>query len=290
MSFKQYLNYFEFDTTLPGSGDRLKIRPITTGMLKRLLLYENATEEQGIIEDALDDLLGQCVISKDFKIENQYLQDRFFLLAELRKITKGNLYTFQAVCPKCNSQSSQTIDLTKLKLTKNPLLTEKVNPVAERIQEQSKPKPKPGLHVKKVEKVPEVKETELKETLQVSPYIVKVNENIAVELSFITRGMQKNAFVITNAMKNMKDNQRRAESMIVITASAIKAVITPDGREEPSLEDKVYLLNNTSQAEMEKINEWYEKNDFGLDFSFDTKCPHCNEESRREIPVESFFY
>ena len=42
MSFKNYLNVYEFDTVLPGTGAKLKIKPITTGIMKELLLYESA--------------------------------------------------------------------------------------------------------------------------------------------------------------------------------------------------------------------------------------------------------
>jgi len=293
MSFKNYLNVYEFDSVLPGTGEKVKIKPITTGMMKRMLLYESATDEQGAIEDALDDLLKQCVITPGFEPDKQYLQDRFFLITELRKITKGNLYTFQASCPACKSQSSQTVDLTKLKLTKNKLLDEKKDehPIAKKITEEVKsPKIKPGLHVKKPEKeIPVVIEVELKVEVPIAQNVVKLNDTISVELELITRGMQKEAFKITNNLKNVTENQKRAETMTVTTAMAIQSIITPDGKEIPLLEDKIFLVNNITQGEVEKIREWFEDHDFGIDFSFDTVCPHCGDKSRREVPMEDFF-
>ena len=115
MSFKEYLNVYEFQTVLPGSGETIKFKPITTGNLKKLLVYENEDNDV-VIENALDELISSSVQNEDFDIKNLYLQDRFFLLVELRKRTKGNSYKFSYKCEKCGSQTLQNIDLSKLPL------------------------------------------------------------------------------------------------------------------------------------------------------------------------------
>jgi hypothetical protein len=122
--FKKYLNVYEFETTLPGSGEVIKYKPITTGQLKKLLIYED-DDDPSIIEEALDDLITSSVISEGFDVTDLYLQDRFFLLVEIRKVSKGTHYNFNITCPECNSQSLQTIDLESLPLK---LITEEVNP------------------------------------------------------------------------------------------------------------------------------------------------------------------
>uniref|UniRef100_A0A6M3INL7 Putative baseplate protein n=1 Tax=viral metagenome TaxID=1070528 RepID=A0A6M3INL7_9ZZZZ len=115
--FKKYLNIYEFECVLPGSGHRVKFRPITTAQMKRLLIYENETDTNRI-EDALDELISTSIISEGFDIKKLYLQDRFFLLVELRKKTKGEIYKFSANCSSCNSQYLNSIDLGKLKVKK----------------------------------------------------------------------------------------------------------------------------------------------------------------------------
>jgi rRNA maturation protein Nop10 len=288
MSFKNYLNVYEFDTTLPGTGAKLKIKPITTGIMKELLLYESATDEPGKIEEALDTLLQKCVITPGFNVDGQFLQDRFFLITELRKVTRGNKYTFQATCQKCNGQAQQTVDLSKLVVKPNTLASEvkETPPVVKKVAET-----RPGLHVKKEtpkkEEVPVIVEKELK---PVSVNTVQLNDNISVELSLITRGMQKQAMkIVTDMKKEMGDMQRRAEIVTITTAQAIKAIITPEGKEIPSLEDRVYFINNINQGELEKLTQWLQDHDFGIDFSFDTVCPHCGDKQRREVPIEDFF-
>ena len=114
--FKKYLNVYEFEVVLPGCGQTVKFKPITTGQLKILLVYENETNEM-IIEEALDSLISSSVISDGFDIKTLYLQDRFFLLIEIRKKTKGELYKFSNRCDKCGSETLQNINLNDLKVT-----------------------------------------------------------------------------------------------------------------------------------------------------------------------------
>ena len=49
---------YEFDCTLPGTGQEIKFRPITTGQMKKLLVYEDSTSIQQV-EEALDKLKRQ---------------------------------------------------------------------------------------------------------------------------------------------------------------------------------------------------------------------------------------
>lgn len=127
MDFKKYLNVYEFDCVLPGEGTEVSFKPVTTGQLKRLLTYGNESNPI-VIEKALDDLIMSSIITKDFKVTELYLQDRFTLLVEIRKATKGHKYEFEINCPSCKSQLYKVIDLNDLPVTAPP---KKVNPVVE---------------------------------------------------------------------------------------------------------------------------------------------------------------
>jgi len=116
-SFKNYINVYEFECELPGSGEMIKYKPITTGQMKKLLIYENETSPI-VQEKALDDLISSSVMNKDFNIDKLYLEDRFFLLIEMRKNTKGKNFKFEFNCPKCKTVSPQTINLNTLKVVK----------------------------------------------------------------------------------------------------------------------------------------------------------------------------
>ncbi len=125
-NFKNYVNVYEFDCELPGSNKVVNYKPITTGQMKKLLIYENETSPI-IQEKALDDLISSSVIDKDFKIDDIFLEDRFFLLVEMRKISKGKTFKFPFNCPDCKTQSSQKINLGDLEVIKK----KKVNPLIE---------------------------------------------------------------------------------------------------------------------------------------------------------------
>jgi hypothetical protein len=114
--FKKYLNVYQFEITLPGTGELIQFKPITTGQIKKLLVYEDS-ENLNIIETVMDDLIVSSVITEDFNVDDLYLQDRFFLLIEIRKHSKGKHYNFEIKCPQCDSQSLQSINLDELPFT-----------------------------------------------------------------------------------------------------------------------------------------------------------------------------
>jgi hypothetical protein len=117
IDISKYVNSYEFDYTLPSNNEVIKYKPITTGQLKKLLPYENETNP-GVIELLLDDLISKCVLSEGFDIKNLYLEDRFALLLEIRKKSKGEEYSFVYTCPVCDTQTPITINLNSLKCKK----------------------------------------------------------------------------------------------------------------------------------------------------------------------------
>lgn len=111
--FYDRINVYEFSCELPGSGQEVTFKPVNTGQLKKLLTYE---KEKNLLlqEQALDDLISSSVLTEDFNSDDLYLEDRFFLLVEMRKKTKGEVLEFTLTCPKCNSQSLNRVDLNSM--------------------------------------------------------------------------------------------------------------------------------------------------------------------------------
>lgn len=269
-NFKRYLNVYEFETVLPGSGETIKFKPITTGQIKKLLIYEGA-EEPEVIEKALDEIIEGCVVTEGFDIKKLFLPDRFFLLLELRKITKGNLYQFQSICPSCSSQSLQTVDLQKLPIKKLNI------PV------------KPSVKLQKgVKKAPVV---EVKEEPEVEWNVIQLNKDIAVRVLPVSRGVQIQASdIMKSTFPDAPIVEKAVNISTIIYALVIQEVITRDGVESDlSLEDKIYLLDNITQKELEKLTSWFDTNEFGIDFTFEVVCPQCLLKVKREVPMEDFF-
>lgn len=116
---RKVLDSYEFTTDLPGNGKTIKFKPLTTGTIKKSLVYEDE-ENIETLENFLDSLVSNCVLNDDFNIDNLLLQDRFHLLVEIRKRSKGNVFKFPYTCSVCNLESIQTVDLSKLEVTKKP--------------------------------------------------------------------------------------------------------------------------------------------------------------------------
>lgn len=295
-NFRNYINTYVFDTQLPGSGLEVSFKPVTTGQLKRLLLYET-TEDPLSMEQALDDMIEECVIKPEgFNVKDLYIQDRFFLLIEIRKATRGATYNFQTICTSCGSQTQQAINLSDLPVVKlNKLMKPVEKPVL----------PQPAIQVKSKKSKVSVKEKEevvveappiVEQPEKIDWNIVKLNDNIAVRLNLVTRKIQQEAFDFFKAKHNnniegVSDIEKTLDVTTTLYALCIKSIITPEGEESDiPLDERIFLLDNIKQEEQEKISKWFDDNNFGIEFSFETKCIHCGHSEKKEVPVENFFY
>jgi hypothetical protein len=239
----EYLNAYKFNTTLPGTSKIVNFKPISTFQLKEL-----ASGGQDA-DDALDKLINDCVTDKDFDVKDLALQDRFFLLVELRIKSKGATYSISYRCDKCDSQFLQDIDLSKMKV--NQL--------------------KPDLD-----------------------YVAKLDENIGVELSLLTRNVVKKATALVDQLikdGTYKENDKMLDESIMAYVLSIKKIITPAGTiENPDIETSMMLFKSPCPLSFyDKMSEWYTKIDFGMDFKFDIVCTHCGRTEQIEVSLENFF-
>ncbi len=288
-NFRNYLNTYVFETDLPGSGESISFRPVTTGQIKKMLLYET-TNDPLSMEVALDALIEECVIKpENFKVSSLYIQDRFYLLVEIRKATRGATYMFQSECTSCGSQTQQAVNLSNLPVTK---LNKRIKTVDVKKEPVVISKKKKNRLVEKTEEV--VVPEPIVEPVEWD--VVKLNDNISVRLTLVTREIQKKAFdLFLETYKDNLDNVTDAQKTINITTSlyalCIKSIITPEGEDtDLPLEEKIFLLDNIQQKEHDLLSQWFESNDFGIDFSFDVKCSHCGYTEKKAVPVENFFY
>jgi len=234
---------YEFPCTLPGSGEKLLVRPITTGQMKKILIYEDETDV-GIVEEALDKLITECVVTEGFNINKLYLQDRFYLLLEIRKISKGSTYNFNFKCPECKLDNIKSFSLD-------------------------------DLNVKK-------KQEEIDN-------IIKINSKFSLVIDFPTREDQKAAFNYVKR-KKLKGRQREIEMATTLYACCVKKVISTDGDvNNIPLDDKIYILDNLMSSQFDEFKEWFEKNEFGVDFDVEVSCINCDFTAKQSIPLTDFF-
>lgn len=243
-NFEKYLSTYSSTIELPGTGEVLQIRPLTTNDMKKLLVYENQ-QDPLVSEEVLDKIITDTVLTEGFDVKNLYLQDRYWIFIELRKVTKGTKYSFTYQCDKCKSQSIQNIDLD-------------------------------DLDVKKLNSEELEKEVEL------------LGGNMKLEMDFITRGEQKEAYKKID--KKLSPREKQVEMIISDLAASIKSIETPDGKDENiPIAKKMELVGNLPGKEYDKLNEWHKNNDFGIDLNTTIRCPHCGDEKVEQIPLNNFF-
>ena len=245
----RYLNVYEFDEILPGTGQMIKLRPYAAADIKRLLLASDQ-------EEALDTLIQNCVITSGFNVNDITLPDRLYLLVSLRKKTKGTTYTYTYVCPVCQSQRIVTVDLKRIK----------TKPLSSNFSR-----------------------------------IVKLDDNISLELKPVTRGAIKEALKRIDEMEKEKQTDlgeaKTLEQLMLIYALSIVKFITPEGEHSPTLEEALDFINNEKLPRwmFEKITEWFESLDYGIDLKIVTECDNkkCNEykkEVKEDIQLGDFLF
>jgi len=248
IDFKKFLNCYEFETTLPGSKEVVKFKPITTLQMKKLLTYENETRTE-VIEKALDELITSSVTSDNFDIKKLFIQDRFYLLLEIRRKTNGDIYKFTYTCDECGSQQLESVDLSKLKLIGKP--ENLIN-------------------------------------------TIKVNDDLSINLSYITREKQEKALdYVAGLPKDITGSARDMEASIHMYALCIDSITTPDGIDTNlPINDKRFIIENIPKGIFDEIRNWYTDNNFGIEFSHKVTCTmsNCLNEKYIDLPLDNFFF
>lgn len=238
----KYINVYNRDIVLPGSGKTITIKPLTTNLMKGLLIHENQSDPiEG--EEIMDDIIEASVVNEDFSIDDIYIQDKYFIFIEIRKLTKGDFYQFLYECPVCGGKTVTNVDLKDLKLTN--------------MQE------------------PENNEVSI------------LHDKVKLEISFLTRGMQKEAYDKIKHISN--ENQKRVEMVLATLAQSITKITTEEGTEDLPLEEKIEFIGELPESEYKKMNKWFSENDFGIDLNVNMVCNECGNKETDTIPLDGFF-
>lgn len=238
----KYIDVYNRDVVLPGSGETVTIKPLTTNLMKGLLIHENQTDPiEG--EEIMDDIIEASVATENFSINDIYIQDKYFLFIEIRKLTKGDYYQFLYECPVCGGKTVTNVDLKDLKLTN----------------------------------MQEPKNSE----------VSILQDKVKLEMAFLTRGMQKEAYEKIKNISN--ENQKKVEMVLATLAQSITKIITEEGEEDISLEEKMEFIGELPESEYSKLNKWFTENDFGIDLNVNMMCNECGNKETDTIPLDGFF-
>lgn len=248
VSLTDLINVYETDYTLP-LGKKIKVKPITTGQLKTLLVFENESNPM-IIEDALDRIISSSVTTPDFNIDTLTLQERMDLMLKLRNITKGSLYSFTHTCDKCGGDTLVSKDLNEL---------------------PNIPPKELSLKLDINDRLSIVMEFPTRAD-QRKAYVYQdcFNEHLIIDST-------KMADVATTTMAY-------AIRDVIIDGESSEYY-----KDDNAIQEKIDMLENLPRAVHDKLSKFFNENNFGTEFEFDYKCIHCGKVFNMTLPLNDFF-
>lgn len=263
MGFKDYVPTYKFSAKLPSDGREISFQPMKFNQLKSLLTLIDSDEVEEI-ENGLDEILKGSILD-DLDIDSLYLQDRMFLLLEIRKKSKGTERQKQIKCKKCKSQFIHNFNLDELKIKK---LSKKLNHIVKLTTDLSV----------------EIDFPTRKDQIELYEYLKMIENELAKQLE----DDPDNKSLKFKAKHFGKIKEIEAGQFFI--TSSIKSIISPDGEEKDlSNEDKIFLIESLTDDQISLIGDWLNNNTFGIQYKMEINCPHCKEKTELEVGLADFF-
>lgn len=201
----------------------------------------------------LDDLALSCIVSpKNISLDVLHPNDILYILYAIRNISFENTYQQRSICPACGQSHNETIDITKL-----PLNTLDKNTV----------------DVLKEVTLPDCNKT-VTLNIMTEGQLLALDDRIKAEI-------RKNK--ITN-IKQAKLYEFRARREASITAL--------DGELFADIASKRNFINSLSSRDYNRIVNASAsiRESFGLDRTFEVKCPFCSRLYESEATIVPEFF
>lgn len=117
-----------YNVTIPSSNKTVKFRPFLVKEEKALLLAQQS-EDLTVMIDTLKQVIVSCVEDKTLDVENMPTFDLEYLFSQIRAKSVDEKVELYFKCDTCEDPKAVTkvsIDLTSLKVTKDPKHTSKI--------------------------------------------------------------------------------------------------------------------------------------------------------------------
>lgn len=116
-----------YEVEVPTTGKKVKFRPFIVKEQKALLIAQQSEDEE-VMLDTLKEVVSSCVQTKDFDVDKLAVIDLEFLLTNIRAKSVGEVAAARLLCDEDPSHKGAeiNIDLTKIKVIKDPNHTNKI--------------------------------------------------------------------------------------------------------------------------------------------------------------------
>ena len=112
------INTPTYDLTLPSTGKKIKYRPFLVRE-EKILIMAIESEEMSEITNAIIQILGDCILSKDIKIESLATFDIEYLFLNVRAKSVGETVDVNITCPDDGeTQVEMTIPVDSIRIQK----------------------------------------------------------------------------------------------------------------------------------------------------------------------------
>ena len=113
------INTPTYDLTLPSTGKKIKYRPFLVRE-EKIQIMAMESEDMTEITNAIVQILSDCIISKDVKVESLATFDIEYLFLNVRSKSVGETVDVNITCPDDGeTQVEMSIDIDSIKVQKN---------------------------------------------------------------------------------------------------------------------------------------------------------------------------
>jgi len=112
------INTPTYELTLPSNGKKVKYRPFLVRE-EKILIMAMESEDMKQITDAIVQILSDCILTKDIKVESLATFDIEYLFLNIRGKSVGETVDVNVTCPDDGeTQVEMTIDIDSIKIQK----------------------------------------------------------------------------------------------------------------------------------------------------------------------------
>lgn len=112
------INTPTYELTLPSNGKKVKYRPFLVRE-EKILIMVMQSEDMKQITDAIVQILSDCILTKDIKVESLATFDIEYLFLNIRGKSVGETVDVNVTCPDDGeTQVEMTIDIDSIKIQK----------------------------------------------------------------------------------------------------------------------------------------------------------------------------